>query len=73
MNIESIFGVQGSQLTIDLLRRFILTQPEENLHLEFKSGDFFDANNRDNITSTVTSFANSDGGGFDYWRWREET
>lgn len=62
MNIESLFGVQGGVLTIDLLRQFILTQPEENLHLEFKSGAFFDASNRDNITAAVTSFANSDGG-----------
>lgn len=62
MNIESLFGVQGSLLTIDILRHFISTQPEENLHLEFKSGAFFDASNKDKITAAVVSFANSDGG-----------
>ena len=62
MNIESLFGVQGSLLTIDILKQFISTQPEENLHLEFKSGAFFDASNKDKITAAVVSFANSDGG-----------
>lgn len=62
MYIESFLGVRGSLLTMDILRKFISTQPEENLHLEFKSGAFFDTNNKDNITAAVTSFANSDGG-----------
>ncbi len=62
MYIESFFGVQENLLTTDILKRFISTQPEENLHLEFKSGAFFDANKKDDITATVASFANSDGG-----------
>lgn len=62
MYIEQFFHVKGEELTVDLLKQFISTHPEENLHLEFKSGAFFDANNRDNITMAVTSFANSDGG-----------
>lgn len=62
MYIESFFGVKGENLTHDMLEQFISSQPEENLHLEFKSGAFFDANKKDDITRAVTSFANSDGG-----------
>lgn len=60
--IETFLGFSADSVTIDALKNFVSRQPEENLHLEFKSGAFFDANNRDKITQAVTSFANSDGG-----------
>lgn len=62
MYIELFFGVQEGSLTIDDVKKFIETHPEENLHLEFKGGAFFEANKKDALTAAVTSFANSDGG-----------
>jgi len=60
--IKTFLGVSADSVTIEVLKNFISRQPEEDLHLEFKSGAFFDANKKDSLTQTVTSFANSDGG-----------
>lgn len=60
--IESLFKVPGSSLTIDNVNSLITGHQEENLHLEFKSGDYFELKHREDLTKAVASFANSDGG-----------
>ena len=61
-HIESFFKVPGSSLTVDNINSLIAGHREENLHLEFKSGDYFEPGHREDLTKAVTSFANSDGG-----------
>lgn len=61
-NIEDLFGVSIDSISIDMLKKFISLEPEENLHLEFKQGDWFASENRNEISKVVSSFANSDGG-----------
>lgn len=60
--IEAFFKVRREDLTIETLKDFISTHPEENLHMEFKSGQFFSYDHRVGISKEVSSFANSDGG-----------
>lgn len=59
---ETFVGTPIGSLTIGQIADFVVKHPEENLHLEFKSGLFFSSDKRDEITKVVTSFANSDGG-----------
>ena len=60
--IESFFKVPGSSLTVENINSLIAGDQEENLHLEFKSGDYFEPKHKEDLTKAVTSFANSDGG-----------
>ena len=59
---EDLFGVERHELTIENFKEFIAREPEETMHLEFKSGDTFSSGDRGAITKAVSSFANSDGG-----------
>lgn len=59
---QDFLGAEEDSITIDNVKDFIRTNPEESLKIEFKSGEFFTNANKDKLTICVSSFANSDGG-----------